>query len=162
VERDVVHHREHLEFVGRWPVRRQILVRSRNAGIGGAHPAALVVGRESIEGVVILELPLAILEHRSVFVDRRTHGGTRTKAHLLEHADADFRGLAVGRDVDHRLQLHVIAEPPRHRPLRAPAEYFKQECAYAFAAIVGTPLGEFHGTSTLNRFARSFQRFLSR
>jgi hypothetical protein len=94
-----------------------------------APPPTLVVGAQRVEGMLVAQLPPTVLQHRRILVDAAPTEARGPKAHLLEHADADLRGVTVGRGVDDRLQLHVIAEPTRHPPFGTPAEDLQEECA---------------------------------
>src|SRR5690606_14145762 len=74
-------------------------------------PAALVRDDEALEPMELRDLPDAVLFDVRVLV--RAFAPIRAFAEPAGHdqsAPARFRGLAVGRDRDHRHELHVLVE----------------------------------------------------
>ena len=140
VERDLVDRRKHLEREARRRIGRERLARARHAAPRVARPAAFVARRPGIERVVDAELPDAVLFDELVLVERCAHRSTRAEIQLLHHPRAHLGRLAVGRDMDDGLVLHVVAEPVLGRTFLA--EHVEQERAHALAADVDTALRE--------------------
>ena len=140
VERDLVDGREHLERERRRRIGRKRAARPRHSAARAASPAAVVAGRPRVERVVDAELPDAVLFDELVLVQRRAHRRARPEVQLLHHARAHLGRLAVGRHVNHRLVLHVVAEPAFGRAFLA--EHVEQERAHALAADVDAALRE--------------------
>ena len=95
--------------------------------------------------MIDLELPHAVLFDGFVLVDRPADGGAPAHAHLLQHAAADLRAHPVGGDVDHRLQLQMVAEPAFDRAFLAAARKdMQQELPYPLATLVDAALRQLH------------------
>src|SRR5690606_16710245 len=94
-------------------------------------PAAVVARGPRVERVHLLELPDARLFHRFVLVDGRAERRARAEAELLHHPRTDLRAIAIRRDVNHVLHLHVVAQSAALRPLGT--EDLEQETAHALA-----------------------------
>jgi hypothetical protein len=102
--------RERLVILGRRTVRRQRRARLRRSA-RAVRPALLIVREVRGVHVVQLELPHAVLFDELVLVDAAHPGaGTAEGAELAEGAAAHLGGLAIRRDGDHGLELHVVVQ----------------------------------------------------